>query len=64
MYTHALNNQPNVMMNLPPGADIHEAAWNESHGKSMAEGVREIYAGLRAMLNRNRVPPEGEVKFG
>ncbi|GAB5586703.1 hypothetical protein Unana1_01603 [Umbelopsis nana] len=64
MYTHALNNQPNVMMNLPPGADIHEAAWNESHGKSMAEGVREIYAGLRAILNRNRVPPEGEVKFG
>ncbi|KAI8577253.1 hypothetical protein K450DRAFT_252957 [Umbelopsis ramanniana AG] len=61
---HAINDQPNMMMNLPPGGDINEAAWEDSHGKSMAEGVREIYSGLRSMLNRNRVPPEETVKFG
>jgi hypothetical protein len=59
-----MNNQPNVMMNLPPGTDINEGAWEEGQGKSMAEGVREIYSGLRSMLNRNKVPPEDSVKFG
>lgn len=64
MEQHAINDQPNMMMNLPPGGDINEAAWEDSRGKSMAEGVREIYSGLRSMLNRNRVPPEETVKFG
>jgi hypothetical protein len=66
MYTIRMNQQPNVMMNLPPGADMRQDDdYYEDGGKSMAQRSREIYAGLRAILARNRAqPPANPVKYG
>ncbi|KAG2177974.1 hypothetical protein INT43_003227 [Umbelopsis isabellina] len=65
IYTIQMNNNPNVMMNLPPGASARDVEYEDDGGKSMAQRSREIYSGLRAMLSRNRAQPQmNPVKYG
>ncbi|KAJ2957044.1 hypothetical protein NQZ79_g7181 [Umbelopsis isabellina] len=65
IYTIQMNQQPNVMMNLPPGASKRDADYEDDGGKSMAQRSREIYAGLRAILSRNQAQPQiNQVKYG